>query len=365
LRIGGVPRILYEQFSDEVIFINKSNVDFMQLKKSVSNALKVYNKTKKSASNASSERAKELRFNNFFHPLFAGSVASEEIDRINMVTSLKAFRPPQTVFEIKAIKIDNLQTATAMNNKRILHTEVIEKFRTREDLEKKKLEISVEAQDHDLDNKSSGKKKFKLISLPSASFKPKNYKDEAFFLNPTKANHDSERGFEIDKNEQPTIEDMVLDLMPDESQSIFRQRSVMHWDQKSKKFIQLKGAAAKNVVRTESGQLVNKTKFEIKKGKMYEEWSSKTKKEIGKIGELEDHSSKRLYDDAKAKGKFKHHQVKKDKVEKEKELKTFHQIRKSKQKRQQQKTREDINKKRKQYKQQSGKGAPPKKKRKF
>lgn len=61
------------------------------------------------------------------------------------------------------------------------------------------------------------------------------------------------------------IEDMVMDLVPDDSKAIFKKRcagnvstilniifrSMMHWDKKSKKYVEIKGGPASKLIRNE------------------------------------------------------------------------------------------------------------------
>jgi len=70
---------------------------------------------------------------------------------------------------------------------------------------------------------------------------------------------------------------MVLDLIPDDSKSIFRKRTITMWDKKRKNYVKVAPGTNPNnrkvKLRTESGQLVSVTE----QGKIYEAWTKKNK----------------------------------------------------------------------------------------
>jgi len=65
--------------------------------------------------------------------------------------------------------------------------------------------------------------------------KVQSFRDDLFYLNTTPKNHYTEKGLEIEKNQNANVEDLVLDLIPDDSKSIFRKRTMTVWDKKRKK----------------------------------------------------------------------------------------------------------------------------------
>jgi len=96
----------------------------------------------------------------------------------------------------------------------------------------------------------------------------------------------TDRGLAI--KEAPTsIEDMILDLNPDDDRSIFRKKSVMTWDKKKRNYVQHQDTEAGKKelkVRNESGQLV--IVGDKDRGKLYKQWSAKTHKSIPAAGEF-------------------------------------------------------------------------------
>jgi len=82
-------------------------------------------------------------------------------------------------------------------------------------------------------------------------------------------------------------EDMILDLQPDDAHSIFRRKTMMQWDRRRKKYIQVTQGHEKKpkFIKNEAGQLIKLDA--VPKGKLYSDWMSKSKKTIPKIGELE------------------------------------------------------------------------------
>jgi len=126
------------------------------------------------------------------------------------------------------------------------------------------------------------------------------FRDEKFFLSNTPSNHYTELGLQIDKEKgMQNIEDMVLDLIPDDAKSIFKTKTIDQWDRRRKKYIQVTQGHEKQpkFVKNESGRLVKAA--DIPKGKHYKEWMHKSKRMIGKEGELEADTSKNLYDENK------------------------------------------------------------------
>jgi ATP-dependent RNA helicase DDX54/DBP10 len=129
-------------------------------------------------------------------------------------------------------------------------------------------------------SEDDGSKKGKKKSSASA-----DWRDDSYFLTGVSKTSATDRGLAI--KEAPTsIEDMILDLAPDDDRSIFRKKSVMTWDKKKRKMVMHQDTEAgkkEMKVRNESGQLV--IVGDKNRGKLYREWTEKTHKVIPKVGE--------------------------------------------------------------------------------
>ena len=95
--------------------INKKAKQKLTLQKVVSNAYKMYYKTRPLASSESVKRAKEMTISHL-HPLFESQMSSTEIEQTKFVESLKKFRPPQTILELKAKNSKNHQANTSVQS---------------------------------------------------------------------------------------------------------------------------------------------------------------------------------------------------------------------------------------------------------
>lgn len=118
-----------------------------------------------------------------------------------------------------------------------------------------------------------------------------SWRDEKFFMSGISSSSATDRGLAI-KEAPKTIEDMVLDLNPDDDRSIFRKKSLMTWDKRKKKFVatqDTENGKKELRVRNESGQLI--IVGDKNRGKLYRQWSEKSHKSIPSLGEIEDEST--------------------------------------------------------------------------
>lgn len=389
---GRLPRGLLEQSAEEVANLHSRFFMLDRLKSSLDNASTLYKTTRKKPSRASVLRAKGMTDENGvrqlpLHPDFLDfEEANDSLIHQFLQEKLRAFRPSQNIFEIRApgAKKDNpMAPLMAQQRKQFAHFiertkkqkldqrladmdidenhssdddndsshdddgEEVKKTKdglkspsqssaplsparikldqmkkkmmeldsdqhdSEEDLEEeessksknsKKRKRSTSTQDDSEDEDtakgssshgssmsgaSPAKKKSKYDSAPK---KPRetSWRDNKYFLSGVSTTSATDRGLAI-KEAPQTIEDMILDLNPDDDRSIFRKRSVMTWDKKKKKYVQHQDtdAGKKELkVRNESGQLVIVGSKD--RGKMYRQWSDKTHKSIPSVGEIEE-----------------------------------------------------------------------------
>uniref|UniRef100_A0A6B2KYI9 RNA helicase n=1 Tax=Arcella intermedia TaxID=1963864 RepID=A0A6B2KYI9_9EUKA len=401
LTIGSFPRPILETTFEAISLNMASNLELQALHKSTVNAYKLYNNTKTAASVSSVRRAHEIS-NIAHHKLLRDLIDEAEYKRQDYLSQIKSFRPSQTIFEqqeapeqtnlIMQAKRRSHTLAIIKEKERILLAEQLKKRekerKDKEDKEIKEIKKSIkdtgtkedekdedesdsednlpETDEYKEENSDSDKDEFdetnqdeiKGDTLLTDVSTSNGFKDDKFFMSMTPKNAYSEKGLEIEKN-QSNFEDLVLDLIDDDSKSIFRQKTVTVWDKRKNNYVKQK---ADNL--TNKGKVKDTNKKKAEPGKLYKEWSTKNKKEVGRVGEVESQSSLSIYHSDRDKSKFRHHKVKV--VKTKEELRSEQQIRKTARKKQKQADRLKSvnNKKRKAPLLDRGFG-PKSKKRKF
>lgn len=281
---GRFPSAYLGITSEQILKHRNSDPSIEALHRSMGNATKLYKTNRTAPSPSSVERSKELLGMKGLlalkvHPLVAhlGSESEQALEEF-VQENLKAFRPSQTVFEYR----NPNPTNTAMFEKRRMYENSIKKKRDSEKL-KEQME-AVEA----LEDEGVNIKKRKSISDGDESTlelnlkKPKVFKDEKYFLKNMATTHHFEKGLTIDDNKNKGIEDLILDLQPDDDRSIFRKRSQMQWNAKKRNFVNVEDPTKKLFVKNEAGQMVLSGSSG---GKLYKTWSEKTHKKIPIAGQ--------------------------------------------------------------------------------
>jgi len=203
-----------------------------------------------------------------------------EEKRQQFLSQLKTFRPPSTVLEQQESTEESILT---MERKRRSHSGSIQKMKYHAN----------DVDDEDIETSS------RRNMMTRADFR-----DPQFYLSFTSKNHFSEKGLEIDK-ESENIEELILDVIPDDDKGIFKTRKSTVWDKRKNNFIQVPSGTIdkKGKVITESGKRASAKD----RGKLYQTWVKKSKTEIGKIGEKESDTSLSNYRTDSENLKFKHH----------------------------------------------------------
>ncbi|KAL6079659.1 ATP-dependent RNA helicase DDX54 [Balamuthia mandrillaris] len=325
---GNVPSYLLESQIDFTRQCHSIHSDLESLHKVVQNAYKQYAKTRPTPSAESVKRAKELPCDNL-HPLFAQEVKSAERARLELLNSLKNFRPPQTILEMgdgdvgsasrrnakhtsnKLRHTDISEASVMMREKRSRHDAIIQKKQeqvkqsskqeqtfTEEQLDRHDAEVDEQDETQDLSTDSSGnpetkqkkknkKKKNKQgLGVKSSKHTPaQSFKDEEFFMSPFPQNQHKEDALSVNVGSE--MAEASLDLLADDKQDLMKQRSAMRWDRKKKKFVHASALAekskSKKIMFNESGAAVGKNN----KLNKYKQWMEKTKARIPVAGERE------------------------------------------------------------------------------
>lgn len=283
---GRLPQTIVDLVSDRVREILDSNSELISLQKSCKNAFQLYSKTKPAPSKESSRRAKELPREGL-HPIFRDVLESNELAAMAFSERLKAYRPKQTIMEAEgeAAKSKNLQGplsqwADVMKNKRAIHEAVITKVH--QGSSSSRMEKEVKSQN----NSSKEKEKKETIGTKR---KTKSFKDEEYFISSVPTNRHWEAGLSVRGNQgfnSNRVDSAVLDLVADDSVGLQKQKSIYHWDKRSKKYIKLNNGdrvTASGKIKTESGSKVKANKTGI-----YKKWKEHSHKKVSLRGMSDD-----------------------------------------------------------------------------
>ncbi|KAI4305795.1 hypothetical protein L6164_029138 [Bauhinia variegata] len=308
---GRFPQELIDLVSDRVREVIASSAELISLQKTCQNAFRLYLKTKPLPSKESIRRVKDLPQEGL-HPIFKNVLETGELMALAFSENLKKFRPKQTILEAEgeAAKLKHMQGTSkqwvdVMKRKRAIHEEIINKVhkeRSKSQVEKEEnlLEITP-VEDQSKERKVAAGSKRKIQS----------FKDEDYYISSIPKNHHMESGLSVRANEEfgsNRLDTAVLDLVADDSTGIQKQKSVYHWDKKSKKYIKLNNgervAANGKIIKTESG-----AKAKANKTGIYKKWKERSHNRIshkGTDGERDTQASTSLAAYRKGGRNFKH-----------------------------------------------------------
>jgi hypothetical protein len=128
----------------------------------------------------------------------------------------------------------------------------------------------------------------------SRSAEAKQRDAEMFKISSVRADANSEAGLsmrEQSKDRLQSIEDMVMEMDPDDAQAMIKKRAQMRWDPRSKKFVKDFDGVPSTKGKNEGKERVNEAGRKIKKGYkvgLYDKWKERHKARIQTEGEEED-----------------------------------------------------------------------------
>ncbi|XP_036385612.1 ATP-dependent RNA helicase DDX54 [Megalops cyprinoides] len=299
---GRVPQSILDDEDSLLITAHQNSLELQNLQRVAENAYKQYLKSRPGPSPESIKRVKNTDLSGMaVHPLLGSGLEKMELDRLQMVDSIKSYKSKATIFEINS----NSKTTASevMRAKRNRDTRLVDRFqRAQEDRVAEgqltqptpprsapAADLGESEEEEDFQGVFSevvGGKRKKLLGEEEAA-EPKRKKnrgptrDEEFYIPYRPKDFNSERGLSLG-GEGSTFEQQassaVLDLMGDEGDRLNQHKSMMKWDRKRKRFVRETGKEdKKKKVRTESGQLVRNAG----KKNFYEEWKKKYKVEDG------------------------------------------------------------------------------------
>lgn len=274
---GNVPQSIIDEDNERMEKLHDQHVELDSMKKVCDSAYKQYLKSREAPDSESVKKVKKLLANNIgYHPIFVVNLnknktetLGENIDepenkakidikaenvRIEMLSSIKSYKPNSTVFELGKTK--GSAGFEIMKQKRKLTDKIFKRNKNQQSLE------------HSDEN----------VSLTVTSFDEDigKYKDNDFYLNYQSNDYHSEKGLALEKPFDMELKGAVMDLDGDESGKITRNKNQLKWDRKKKKFITPGSDEPKlKRIKTESGNWINAS---YKSG-LYEKWKQKSKVE--------------------------------------------------------------------------------------
>ncbi|KAM9793837.1 ATP-dependent RNA helicase DDX54 isoform 1-T1 [Syngnathus typhle] len=301
---GRVPQSILDDSVVSLITAHENSLDLQNLHHVSENAYKQYLKSRPNPSPESIRRVKNLDLSSMaVHPLLRSTLEKSELERLNMVDTIKGYRSKSTIFEINS-RSKTLATEV-MRAKRSKDSRLVDRFsKHRESLAAERLlhnPVSVPAGEDAADSGEDdalqevfsevvgGKRKSHQDGGEERPRKKRNkrvaVKDEEYYIPYRPKDFNSERGLSLG-GDGSTFETQassaVLDLMGDEGERLNQHKKIMKWDRKRKRFVTETGKDdQKNRIKLEGGQTIHKKK---NRKNFYEEWKKKYKIDDGTAG---------------------------------------------------------------------------------
>uniref|UniRef100_A0A8C3PTY2 ATP-dependent RNA helicase DDX54 n=1 Tax=Calidris pygmaea TaxID=425635 RepID=A0A8C3PTY2_9CHAR len=262
--LGRVPQSLVDDEESLLLTDHEGSLELRSLRRVADNAHKQYLRSRPGPSPESIKRAKDLDVAQLgIHPLFSARFEDTELERLKMVDSIKTYKSKATIFEINATS--RTLASTVMRSKRRHDHALIEKYQRgqqekREAALKARLPSAVSFQD--VFSNVGRKRKRDRGGEDGARKKPQQpaQRDEDFYIPYRPKDFESERGLSVG-GEGSAFEQQaagaVLDLMGDENHNLNKNKQLLKWDRKKKRFVGQTGQEGKKKVRTESGRYIS------------------------------------------------------------------------------------------------------------
>ncbi|XP_064582941.1 ATP-dependent RNA helicase DDX54 [Zonotrichia leucophrys gambelii] len=291
--LGRVPQSLVDDEECLLLTDHESSLELRSLRRVADNAHKQYLRSRPGPSPESIKRAKDLDVSQLgMHPLFRARFEDTELQRLKLVDSIKSYKSKATIFEINATS--RTPASTVMRSKRRHDHALIEKFQ-RGQQEKRAAALKGqgmcpappepqdgEGEQEDLQevfsNVGGQKRKRGRGGEDGPRKKPQQPAQQAedFYIPYRPKDFESERGLSVG-GEGSAFEQQaagaVLDLMGDENHNLNKNKQLLKWDRKKKRFVGQTGQENKKKVRTESGRYISSSY----KNNLYEKWKQKYK----------------------------------------------------------------------------------------
>mmetsp|Transcript_10560 Transcript_10560/g.15448 ORF Transcript_10560/g.15448 Transcript_10560/m.15448 type:complete len:854 (+) Transcript_10560:36-2597(+) len=304
--IGKIPLETILGEVDEVINYLKYDVDIASQNKSAERGYKLYKRSRANAMSWAIRTAKHAKVPT--HPLFVSANASienkQEVDDNDgykiTLDNLASFKPKLTVFEMKGMEHTD---AYAMMQKRRVEKANIDRYRSSDDVNLSSAHKEQAEQEKDLVTQGKLAKsepttlREKLLAKAAArlsedeSSNVKYEKDQSQEF--VSYQPDAYQSMKEDESAYKISEDDVFNVNGEENSTFDKNRSLLKWDAKKKKYViqHLISGQRMNMktdkIRNESGVKILAQGKSNKKS-LYLKWREKTQQRIQRAGEEED-----------------------------------------------------------------------------
>ncbi|CAI9598574.1 unnamed protein product, partial [Staurois parvus] len=297
--LGRVPQSLIDDEDALLITDHERSLELQNLHRISENAYKQYSKSRPAPAPESVKRVKEASYNQLgVHPLFWSRLGGEEIQRLKFVDSIKSYKSKATIFEINAT--NKTPASEVMRAKRNQDCKVISKFQrlqeekansttqspasvkpdqpASQDISEENMEVTVATESYQgVFSQVLGKRKRPDKIDTESSRKKKKAgptQDAEYYIPYRPKDFDSEKGYRLSiggSSFEQAAAGAVLDLLGDQAEDLNKNKNILKWDRKKKKFVGAGGHEDKKKVRTESGRLISSSY----KTNIYEDWKKK------------------------------------------------------------------------------------------
>ncbi|NWR75977.1 DDX54 helicase, partial [Centropus unirufus] len=293
--LGRVPQSLVDDEESLLVTDHEGSLELRSLRRVAENAHKQYLRSRPGPSPESIKRAKGLDMSQLgIHPLFSARFEDTELERLKFVDSIKTYKAKATIFEINATS--RTLASSVMRSKRRHDRALIEKYQRGQQEKRAEAlkgqglcparpgpkEGEGEGEEENLQDVFSNiggqKRKRGPGGEDGVRKKPRQpaERDEDFYIPYRPKDFESERGLSVG-GEGSAFEQQaagaVLDLMGDENHNLNKNKQLLKWDRKKKRFVGQTGQEDKKKVRTESGRYISSSY----KNNLYEKWKQKYK----------------------------------------------------------------------------------------
>uniref|UniRef100_F7CX84 ATP-dependent RNA helicase DDX54 n=2 Tax=Xenopus tropicalis TaxID=8364 RepID=F7CX84_XENTR len=286
--LGRVPQSLIDDEDALLITDRERSLELQNLHNVAENAYKQYIKSRPTPSPESIKRVKDANYNLLgVHPLFWSQLGEEEMQRLKFVDGIKSYKSKATIFEINATNKTN--ASEVMRAKRSHDGKVIAKFQRLQEEKSatvqtltsgiSSLSCKQESDEENMEGVFSqvlGKRKITDKDEAEGNKKRKagTSHDTDYYIPYRPKDFESERGLSIGASSfEQAAAGAVLDLLGDQTEDLRKNKQVMKWDRKKKKFVGTGGPEDKKKIKTESGRLISSSY----KKNLYEGWKKKYK----------------------------------------------------------------------------------------
>ncbi|NWW48500.1 DDX54 helicase, partial [Pedionomus torquatus] len=289
--LGRVPQSLVDDEESLLLTDHEGSLELRSLRRVADNAHKQYLRSRPGPSPESIKRVKDLEVAQLgIHPLFSARFEDTELERLKMVDSIKTYKSKATIFEISATS--RTLASSVMRSKRRHDHALIEKYQ-RGQQEKRAAALkgqglcpappTPEEGEGEEENLQVRGRELGGFALGAAARWPLAGVSLGGLPLPAcpvllgvllswPALCRLSVGGEGSPFEQQAA-GAVLDLMGDENHNLNKNKQLLKWDRKKKRFVGQTGQEDKKKVRTESGRYISSSY----KNNLYEKWKQKNK----------------------------------------------------------------------------------------